>query len=99
MSNNQPKPFSKKRTKIIVGRIIYFYSIFYVLIRIFSGFQNDTFLPHFLIAIPFIALASIGFTFEKNKNYSWIYVIIGVVLISVIRFYEQELFTYFLKLF
>ena len=97
MDKNQPKPFSKERTKLIVGRIIYFYSIFYVLIRLFSGFQNDAFPPHFFISLPFIVLAAVGFKFEKNKNYPWIYVGIGLVLISAIRFYEQELFLYFLN--
>lgn len=97
MSNTRPKPFSKERTKLIVGRIIYFYSIFYVLIRLFSGFQDEVFLPHLLIAIPFMILVGIGFVFEKKKDYSWIYVIIGIVLISLLRFYEQEIYLYLLN--
>lgn len=93
---NRPKPFSKERTQFLIGRIVFFYSIFYVLIRIFSGFQHDAVLPYVLISVPFVILAIIGIKFEKQKHYPWIYGIVGVLIMSLIRFYEEDIAQYML---
>lgn len=88
---SRPKPFSKERTKMIVSRIIYFYSIFFIIVKVLSLFQGAPFIASIVLILPFIVLAIIGFRMEKTKIYSWIYIIAGIVFISFIRFYELEI--------
>lgn len=88
---NRPKPFSKERTRFLIGRIVFFYSIFYVVIRVFSGFQHDRIIPYLILSIPFLGLAGFGLRFEKQKYYPWIYGITGIIIMSLIRFYEEDL--------
>ncbi|HLS31291.1 MAG TPA: hypothetical protein VK021_10570 [Flavobacteriaceae bacterium] len=88
---DRPKPFSKERTKIIVNRIIYFYSFFYVLVKVVSAFQAKRAVPFLMVALPFLILTVIGFKIERSKNYSWVYIVVGIILISVMRYYETEI--------
>lgn len=88
---NRPKPFSKERTKIVVNRIVFFYSLFYVIVKVVEAFQNQETILYLILAIPFAILALVGFKIERSKNYSWIYIIIGIILISVMRFYEPDI--------
>ncbi len=88
---NRPKPFSKERTRQTVGMIVYFYCVFFVIMKIIAVFQGQPVGTHFLIALPFIGLAIWGFKQQRTRSFSWLYSIIGVVLISVLRYYEMDL--------
>lgn len=91
---NRPKPFSKERTRQTVGMVVYFYCVFFVIMKVIAVFQGHPALPHFLIAIPFIGLAIWGFKQQRTRSFSWLYSIIGIVLISVLRYYELDLITF-----
>lgn len=88
---NRPKPFSKERTRQTVGMVVYFYCVFFVIMKIIAVFQGSPFMTHFLIAIPFIAMAIWGFKQQRIRSFSWLYSIIGIVFISVLRYYEVDL--------
>lgn len=94
-TNNHSKPFSKERTKAIICKIIFFYSLFFVIMKIIAIFKGAVMLPNLLMAIPFLILTAIGFYIDRRNKYSWIYVIIGIIVISTIRYYEPQLLIYF----
>lgn len=91
---NKSGPFSKERTKIIVCRIIYFYSLFFVIMKGMAIASGYAFWPNLIVALPFVGFALLGFRLERQKKYSWLYVILGIVVISAIRYYELELLHY-----
>lgn len=95
-SSLPPKPFSAASLKVTLSRIVYFYSLFMVVVKVFSAFQNGNFLAYMLIALPFGVLTFIGFKSEKSKSYSWVFVVVGILLISVMRYYELEIIDFLL---
>ena len=91
---NRPKPFSKERTKQTIGMIVYFYCVFFVIMKIIAIFQGAVLKPNAIIALPFIGLGIWGFLQRKQQTFSWIYIILGVLIISVLRYYELDLIQY-----
>ena len=77
--------------KILLSKIILFYSVFYIVMKVFAVlFENVWVLPNLILAIPFLVSAILGGIMIKQNSYSWIYVISGILVISVIRYYEAE---------
>ncbi len=81
----------KRNIKGLISKIILFYSFFYVVMKIIAIlFQGAWAIPNLIIALPFVVFAAVGWVMLKRDHYSWIYVIAGVVIISVVRYYEME---------
>lgn len=78
------------RTLVIVSRIIWYYSIFYVVLKVITFFSETVRIPHLILALPFAVMALLGWRMEKRNSYSWIYAITGILFISVVRYYESE---------
>ncbi len=77
--------------KALISKIILFYSIFYVIMKLIAVlFQNAWPIPNLLFTLPYIVFALLGWRMMKTEQFSWIYVIAGVIVISVIRYYEME---------
>jgi len=77
--------------KMLLSKIILFYSVFYIVMKVFAVlFENVWVLPNLILAIPFLVSAILGGIMIKQNSYSWIYVISGILVISVIRYYEAE---------
>lgn len=77
--------------KALVSKIILFYSVFYVIMKLIAIlFQGAWPIPNLLFTIPYLIFAAIGWRMMKREHFSWIYVIAGVIVISVIRYYEME---------
>lgn len=77
--------------KAIISKIILFYSVFFVVMKVIAIlFENAWPLPNLILAIPFLIFAIIGGLMMKRETYSWIYVIIGVIVISALRYYEAS---------
>jgi len=75
--------------KAIISKIILFYSVFFVVMKIIAIlFENAWPIPNLILAIPFLVFAIIGGLMLKKDTYSWIYVIAGILVISVLRYYE-----------
>jgi len=80
-----------RNLKILLSKIILFYSVFYIVMKVFAVlFDNVWVLPNLILALPFLIFAILGGMMLRRKNYSWIYVISGVLVISLIRYYEVE---------
>jgi len=77
--------------KALISKIILFYSVFYVIMKLIAIlFQGVWPIPNLLFTIPYIIFAAIGWRMMKSEKFSWIYVIAGVIVISVIRYYEMD---------
>lgn len=77
--------------KALISKIILFYSVFYVIMKLIAVvFQGAWPIPNLLFTLPYIVFAIVGWRIMKSEQFSWIYVIAGVLVISVIRYYEME---------
>ena len=77
--------------KMLLSKIILFYSVFYIVMKVFAVlFENVWVLPNLILALPFLIFAIIGGMMLKRNDYSWIYVIAGILVISLIRYVEAE---------
>lgn len=90
----------QRNLKALISKIIFFYSIFYGAMKIIAVlFQDAWALPNLILAIPFMIFAVIGGIMLKQDSYSWIYVGAGVIVISIVRYFEmqwvQQLHQYF----
>lgn len=77
--------------KALISKIILFYSVFYVIMKLIAViFQGAWPIPNLLFTLPYIVFAVVGWRMMKSENFSWIYNILGVIVISVIRYFEIE---------
>lgn len=80
-----------RNLKALVSKIILFYSVFYVVMKIIAILFEDVWvMPNLILTIPYIIFAVFGYFMVKKNQYSWIYVISGVVVISLVRYYEMD---------
>jgi hypothetical protein len=81
----------KTNYKVIISKVIVFYSVFYVIMKLIAILFDDAWaLPNLILALPFLLFAIIGGLIMKKESFSWIYVIVGVLVISTIRYYEAQ---------
>lgn len=84
MSNLQSRYLST------ISKIIFFYSVFYVVMKILAIFQGAWILPNLVLTVPYIIFGIVGGYMLKRNSFSWIYVIAGIILISTIRYFEKS---------
>jgi hypothetical protein len=89
--NNTRKPFSAKRNKNIITKITVIYSAFYIILKFSAIFQGQWLWANLGLALPFLLLGLAGIYLLKNQRENWIYVIVSILVISFIRYYEAEL--------
>lgn len=80
-----------ERNLVILTKIILFYSIFFIGMKIVVMFQGAWLIPNMLLALPFLILALISGIMVWKKTYSWILVFVGAATIILIRIYETQL--------
>ena len=66
-NENRPKPFSKERTKATLCKIIFFYSIFYVVMKVIAAFKGLWVIPNLVLTLPYLIFAAIGFWMTKTR--------------------------------
>jgi len=91
---NRSKPFSKDRLKSTVCKIIFFYSVFFVVMKIMAVFNGYSLKASLILSLPFLLLSLWGLAIVKRQTYNWIYVIIGVLVVSFMRYYEISFYEY-----
>ena len=74
---------------VLISKIIFFYCVFYVIMKVLAIFQGAWIEPNLILALPYLVFAISGAFMVKTNNYSWLYVIAGVILISAVRYYEK----------
>jgi len=81
----------KTNFKAIISKIIVFYSVFYVVMKLIAILFEDAWaFPNLILALPFLVFAIVGGFLMKKDHFSWIYVIVGIIVISMIRYYEAK---------
>jgi hypothetical protein len=48
-------------------------------------------MANLLVALPLVVLGLLGFYFLKSNSTNWIYALGSIVIISAMRYYEQDL--------
>ncbi|SDS18699.1 hypothetical protein [Christiangramia echinicola] len=81
---------NSQRYLVLISKIIFFYSIFYVIMKILAILQGAWMIPNLILSIPYLVFAIVGGIMVKRNSYHWAYVIAGAILISVVRYYEKE---------
>ncbi|MDX1543387.1 MAG: hypothetical protein R3214_05505 [Christiangramia sp.] len=81
---------TSQRYLVLISKIIFFYSIFYVVMKVLAIFQGAWLIPNLILGIPYVIFAVVGGIMVKRDSYHWAYVIAGAIVISVIRYYEQD---------
>ena len=81
---------NSQRYLVLISKIIFFYSIFYVVMKVIAMFQGAWVVPNLILSLPYLAFAVVGGFMVKKDSYHWAYVIAGAILISIVRYYEQE---------
>lgn len=80
-----------KNLEVLLSKVILFYSVFYIVMKTFAIlFEGVWVLPNIILALPFVILAVLGGVMIKQKNFSWIFVIAGILVIGLVRYYEAE---------
>ncbi|MDT0645278.1 hypothetical protein RM545_01135 [Zunongwangia sp. F260] len=79
-----------RRNLVLISKIIFFYSVFYIIMKIIAIFGGAWILPNLVLTIPYAIFVAIGAYMVKTEKYSWAYVIAGVIVISIVRYYESE---------
>lgn len=87
----RPKPFSSAKNKLIITKIIVIYSGFFLLLKLSVIFQGGWVAANLLIALPIVLLGLLGYYFLKTNSTNWVYALGSIVIISAMRFYEQDL--------
>ncbi len=84
-------PFTSEHNRIIFSKIIVIYTGFYVLMKIVVIFKGAWMDSNLLLCIPFVGLGIWGGFLLKRSSTNWWFVIIAVIFISAIRYFEIEL--------
>lgn len=79
-----------RRNLVLISKIIFFYSIFYIIMKIIAIFGGAWLWPNLVLSIPYAIFVAIGAYMMKTEKFSWAYVIAGVIVISIVRYYERE---------
>jgi len=81
---------NSQRYLVLISKIIFFYSVFYVVMKIIAVFGDAWLIPNLILSLPYLVFAIVGAFMVKRDFYHWAYVIAGVILISLVRYYERE---------
>lgn len=86
-----PAPFTSASNRNMFTKIIVIYTLFYVAMKIMAIFQGAWLWVNLTLCVPFVILAIWGGISIKRNATNWFYVIISILVVSTIRFYEANL--------
>lgn len=75
---------------VLISKIIFFYSLFYVVMKIIAAAGGHFPKANLILSLPYLIFAGFGGYMVKTGKYHWAYVIAGVILISLVRYFEQQ---------
>lgn len=78
------------RNLVIITRVILIYSFFFMAIKAFAIFKGAWLEANLILCLPFLLLAAVGLYLNKSKRYSWIYVVLGILVIGLVRYFERD---------
>lgn len=81
-----------ERNLILVTKIIAYYCAFYMGVKLYAVFSGTPYpKPQALLATALFLIAFIGFYLLKKGLQNWIFAIFGIVAVSALRYFEQDL--------
>ncbi|XLS28191.1 hypothetical protein ACJD0Z_13390 [Flavobacteriaceae bacterium M23B6Z8] len=83
-----------QRNLIIITKIIAFYCLFYMAVKIYGIYTGMWFLPNVIIIGLLGLLGIAGWFIIWKKRYNWAFAIIGAFIIVLLRIYEARLVNY-----
>jgi hypothetical protein len=91
MSERKPAPFTNPRNKITIYKIIAIYSAFYVLLKLYAiVFKGSWLLPNIILSLPMLIIGGLAWWQLKQEKTSWWYIVVGVIVVSALRYYEAD---------
>ncbi len=78
----------------IAQRIIVIYTTVYGIVKLVAILKGNWLYPNLILMVGLLLIGGIGGYLIKKDNYNWFYTIIGIVLISALRYYEVQLTLY-----
>ena len=79
-----------QRNLVILTKIILFYSLFFIFMKLVVIFQGAWLVPNLVLMLPYIILGAVAGMLVKQENYSWLFVAVGAAVIILTRIYESE---------
>lgn len=81
-----------EKNKILIGRIIGYYALFFLGIKLYAALSQETWkLPNLFLGLILGVISALTFYFIKIQKLSWGWIVFCIVLISAIRYYELPL--------
>ncbi len=81
----------------ILTKIIFFYSLFFIVVKLIAMFRMDLTVPFLVLMVPFLILAGLSGKYIRQGSYSMVFVILGAVTILLIRIFEGDLVRWMLR--
>lgn len=75
----------------VITKIILFYSIFFVGIKLFVILQGAWLIPNLVLCVPFIVFTIVAGIMVKNAQYSWPFTVFAIFVTIAVRIYETQL--------
>ena len=79
-----------QRNLVILTKIILFYSLFYIFMKLVVIFKGAWLIPNLVLMLPYMILGAVAGMLVKRENYSWFFVAVGAAVIILTRIYESE---------
>lgn len=76
---------------VMITRIVAYYCLFYGLVKVSAIFRGAWAIPNGIIAAALLVLGGIAFYLIRKKLFSSVFVVVAIILISALRFYETRL--------
>lgn len=91
MSKPSP-PFTSESNRIVLTKIIVIYAVFYMAMKLIAILFKDALaVTNLVVCLPFLLLALWGWYSLKRKATNWLYIIVAIIAVSAIRYYEADL--------
>lgn len=88
---DKPAPFTNPRNKLTIYKITVIYAAFYVLMKVYSILFKDFWvLPNLIISLPIVIIGLLAWWQLKHEKTNWWFIILSIVVVSVVRYYETE---------
>ena len=79
------------RNLVILTKIILFYSLFFIFLKLIVIIGGGWLLPNLVLMLPFLILFLFSLKQVRGKTFSWFFVTFGALVIILMRIYEAQL--------
>lgn len=88
--SDKPAPFTNPRNKITIYKITIIYAAFYFLMKIYAIINGSWLLPNIIISLPILLIGFLAWWQLKQDKTNWWFIAISIIVVSAVRYYEQD---------